>query len=295
MPSMCSLFERRSPALILAVVMASAWPAWAQKPLTARQVIEKIRLQIGAPVDPNTVDTFKAGDPETTVTGIATTFLATYGVLQEAVASGANLIITHEPTFYNHLDETAFLKGDPVFEQKMGYIREHHLVIWRFHDQWHWRKPDGIIEGFTQSVGWEKFRRPYEENAFTLPPTTVEQLAAELQARLNSRIIRIVGDPGLRVTEVAYLPGASGENKEIKELERDDVQVLVAGEAREWETVEYVRDAAAEGRAKALILLGHEVSEESGMEYCARWLRGLFPRIPVTFIPAGEPFQGVGR
>ena len=104
-----------------------------------------------------------------------------------------------------------------------------------------------------------------------------------------------MGDPGLRVTDVAYLPGASGENKEIKELERDDVQVLVAGEAREWETVEYVRDAAAEGRAKALILLGHEVSEEPGMEYCARWLRGQFPRVPVRFIPAGEPFQSVGR
>ena len=291
MPAMCSLFERRGAALILAVVVACAWPAWAQNPLTARQVIEKIKLQIGAPVDPNTVDTFKAGDPETTVTGIATTFLATYAVLQEAVASGANLIITHEPTFYNHLDETAFLKGDPVFEHKMAYIREHHLVIWRFHDQWHWRKPDGIIEGFTQAVGWEKYRRPYEQNIFTLPPTTVGQLASDLQAKLNSRVIRVVGDPGLRVTDVAYLPGASGENKEIKELERDDVQVLVAGEAREWETVEYVRDAAAEGRAKALILLGHEVSEEPGMEYCARWLRGPFPAVPVTFIPAGEPFQ----
>lgn len=295
MHSMCSLFERRGAALILAVVVACAWPAWGQKPLTARQVIEKIRLQIGAPVDPNTVDTFKAGDPETRVSGIATTFLATYAVLQEAVASGANLIITHEPTFYNHLDETAFLKSDPVFEQKMAYIREHHLVIWRFHDQWHWRRPDGIIEGFTQAVGWEKYRRPYEENSFTLPPTTVGQLAADLQAKLNSRVIRIVGDPGLRVTNVAYLPGASGEIKEIKELERDDVQVLVAGEAREWETVEYVRDAAAEGRRKALILLGHEVSEEPGMEYCARWLRGLFPGVPVTFIPAGEPFQSVPR
>jgi putative NIF3 family GTP cyclohydrolase 1 type 2 len=292
---MRSLFERRSAALILAVVAACAWPTWAQKPLTARQAIEKIKLQIGAPVDPNTVDTFKAGDPETPVTGIATTFLATYGVLQEAVASGANLIITHEPTFYNHLDETVFLKGDAVFEQKAAYIREHHLVVWRFHDEWHWRKPDGIIEGFTQAVGWEKYRRPYEQNVFTLPPTTVGQLAADLQAKLNSRIIRVVGDPGLRVTEVAYLPGASGENKEIKELERDDVQVLVAGEAREWETVEYARDAATEGRAKALILLGHEVSEEPGMEYCARWLRGLFPRLPVTFIPAGEPFQTVGR
>ncbi|HEV2117660.1 MAG TPA: Nif3-like dinuclear metal center hexameric protein [Terriglobales bacterium] len=277
------------------MILASTLPAYAQKPLTARQVIEKIKLQIGAPVDPNTVDTFKAGDPEAPVTGIATTFLATYAVLQEAVASGANLIITHEPTFYNHLDETGFLKDDAVFQQKMSYIRAHHLVIWRFHDEWHERKPDGIIEGFTLAVGWEKYRRPYEENIFTLPPTTVGQLAADLQARLNSRIIRIVGDPLLRVTDVAYLPGASGENKEIKELERDDVQVLVAGEAREWETVEYVRDAAAEGRHKALILLGHEVSEEPGMEYCARWLRTLFPGVPVAFIPAGEPFQNLGR
>jgi len=291
---MCSSFERCA-RLAAVALLASAWPAQAQKPLTARQVIEKIKLQIGAPVDPNTVDTFKAGDPETPVTGIATTFLDTYDVLQEAVASGANLIITHEPTFYNHLDETGFLKGDPVFEQKMAYIREHHLVIWRFHDQWHWRKPDGVIEGFTQALGWEKYRRPYEQNAFTLPPTTVRQLAADLQAKLNSRSIRIVGDPLLRVTNVAYLPGASGEAKEIKQLERDDVQVLVAGEAREWETVEYARDAAAEGRQKALILLGHEVSEEAGMAYCARWLRSLFPTLRVTFIPAGEPFQAVAR
>ena len=291
---MCSSFERCA-RLAAVALLASAWPAQAQKPLTARQVIEKIKLQIGAPVDPNTVDTFKAGDPETPVIGIATTFLDTYDVLQEAVASGANLIITHEPTFYNHLDETGFLKGDPVFEQKMAYIREHHLVIWRFHDQWHWRKPDGVIEGFTQALGWEKYRRPYEQNAFTLPPTTVRQLAADLQAKLNSRSIRIVGDPLLRVTNVAYLPGASGEAKEIKQLERDDVQVLVAGEAREWETVEYARDAAAEGRQKALILLGHEVSEEAGMEYCARWLRSLFPTLRVTFIPAGEPFQAVAR
>ena len=295
MPDMCFLFERRFALLVLALMLATAWPAQAQKPLTARQVIEKIKLEIGAPVDPNTVDTFKAGDPETPVTAIATTFMDTYEVLREAVAMHANLIITHEPTFYNHLDKTEFLKGDPVFEQKMAYIREHHLVIWRFHDQWHWRKPDGIIEGFTQAVGWQKYRRPYEQNTFTLPPTAVGQLAAELQDKLNSRSIRIVGDPLLRVTNVAYLPGSSGENKEIKELERDDVQVLLVGETPEWETIAYVRDAVAEGRQKALILLGHEVSEEPGMEYCARWLRPLFPSVPVTFIPAGEPFQSTGR
>jgi putative NIF3 family GTP cyclohydrolase 1 type 2 len=86
------------------------------------------------------------------------------------------------------------------------------------------------------------------------------------------------------------LPGASGEIKQVKFLERPDVDVLVAGESAEWETVEYVRDAAAQGRRKALILIGHEASEEPGMEWCAKWLQGIFPNIPVEFIPAGTPF-----
>jgi hypothetical protein len=34
-------------------------------------------------------------------------------VLQRAAARKANLIIAHEPTFYNHLDETAWLGDDP--------------------------------------------------------------------------------------------------------------------------------------------------------------------------------------
>lgn len=295
MPSMYSFSERRCSALLFVLLMAAAPAAFAQKPrqLTARQVVEKIQNQIGAPLDPNSVDTFKAGDPNTPVTGIVTTFMDTYDVLRQAVAAGANLIITHEPTFYNHLDKTDFLQSDPVYQQKLAYIHDHHLVVWRFHDQWHWRTPDGTIEGFVQAVGWQKYRRPYEQNAFTLPPTTVGRLAADLRDKLNSHSVRLVGDPLLRVTDVAFLPGSSGENQEIKQLERDDVQVLVAGESWEWETVSYVRDAVAEGRHKALILVGHEVSEEPGMEYCARWLRPIFPNLQVTFIPAGDPFQNL--
>jgi hypothetical protein len=54
-----------------------------------------------------------------------------------------------------------------------------------------------------------------------------------------------------------------------------------------------VQDAAAQGRHKALILLGHAVSEEAGMEECARWLQTILPGMQVAFIPAGEPFQMV--
>ena len=260
---------------------------------TAVQVMERIIGATGATPPANTVDTLKAGDPNTIVTGIATTFMDTYPVLEKAVAGGKNLIITHEPTFYNHLDDQTPLANDPVQQQKLKYIQEHHLVVWRFHDTWHARRPDGILAGMVDQFGWRAYQSSTDPHHFTLPATTVAQVAASLQARTGDRAMRIVGDPSMPLTEVALMPGAAGSDRQIKALEEDNVQLLVAGEAREWETVPYVVDAAAEGRHKALILLGHEVSEEAGMDECARWIRTLFPAMPVAFIPAGEPFHTV--
>ena len=264
------------------------------KGLTAADVIERAIAATGATLPADTVDTLKAGDPNTVVTGIVTTFMDTYPVLEQAVACGKNLVITHEPTFYNHLDDQAPLASDPVQRQKLDYIREHHLVVWRFHDTWHMRQPDGILAGMVDKFGWKPYQNSANPHLFVLPPTTVGQVAASLQARTGARAIRIVGDPAMPVTQLALFPGASGSEKQIKALEQDNVELLVAGESREWETVPYVQDAAAEGRHKALILLGHEVSEEAGMDECARWLRTVFPGIPVAFIPGGEPFHPVG-
>jgi putative NIF3 family GTP cyclohydrolase 1 type 2 len=146
------------------------------------------------------------------------------------------------------------------------------------------------VEGFVAQAGWKQYRNPGEQMFFTLPQTTVLALAKDLQRRFHTRSMRIVGVPGMKITKVAYRPGASGEAKQVKALERDDVEVLVAGEASEWETVEYARDAQLQGRRKALILLGHLTSEEAGMDYCAQWLRGIFPAMPIKYIPATEPY-----
>jgi putative NIF3 family GTP cyclohydrolase 1 type 2 len=210
------------------------------------------------------------------------------------VAAGDNLIVTHEPTFYNHRDDPALFVDDPVYQEKLGYIHEHHLVVWRFHDTWHLRQPDGIAEGFVARAGWKHYENPgppaEQGFFFTLPQTTVQGLARDLQRKFHARAVRIVGDPAMKVTKVAYRPGASGEAKQVKALERDDVEVLVAGEASEWETVEYVRDARLQGRRKALILLGHLTSEEAGMDNCAAWLKTVLPAVKVDYIPATEPY-----
>lgn len=287
-------FRRSTRLMHLVFVLAAATLAQTPKPaLSASQVMQRAIAATGASPPVNTADTLKAGDPNTVVTGIVSTFMDTYPVIEKAVASGKNLIITHEPTFYNAADDQAPLAADPVQQQKLAYIREHHLVVWRLHDTWHLRQPDGILAGMVDQFGWNAHQNGSNPHLFRFPPITVGQIAARLEASTGANAIRIVGDPGMKVTGVALLPGASGSEKQIKMLELDDVQLLVAGEAREWETVPYVQDAAAEGRHKALILLGHEVSEEAGMVECARWLRTLFPGIPAEFISAGEPFQTV--
>jgi putative NIF3 family GTP cyclohydrolase 1 type 2 len=261
--------------------------------LTAKQVAARIQSHVGIPWMVGTVDTFKAGNPDTQVTGIAVTMMATLDVLQRAAASGKNLVITHEPTFFNHLDAPDSLpqkENDAVLAAKRAFIVQHGLVIWRFHDHWHVRKPDGIEVGIVRALGWEKFQNRRDEHLFVLPETTVEKLAADLGKRLGVGVIRVVGDPGMKFTKVSLAPGATGFANETRALESDDVETLVVGETAEWETVEYVADAITEGKRKALIILGHISSEQAGMQECARWMKTFVTEVPIEFIPTRDPF-----
>jgi putative NIF3 family GTP cyclohydrolase 1 type 2 len=263
------------------------------RPLTAREVVQRIQEHIGVPWQKETVDTFKAGDPDTKVTGIAVTMMATYDVLQRAAASGANLIITHEPTFYNHLDDLKEIpqkENDPVLAGKLAFIKEHHLVVWRFHDHWHRRTPDGIEAGMTHALGWDAFQDKQNQYLFTIPETTLDKLAANLKARLELHTMRVVGDPQMKITRIAFSPGAAGMQREIGALENPDIQLLITGESREWETVEYAADAVSEKKNKSLIVLGHIPSEQAGMEECTRWLKTFVSEVPVKFVPAAQPF-----
>ena len=259
---------------------------------TARQIIERIQQHVGVPWTEPTVDTFKAGDPDTPVTGIAVTMMATFDVLQRAAAAGQNLVITHEPTFFGHLDDTSALEreNDAIFAAKQAFIRDHHLVIWRFHDYWHRRRPDGIMTGMVAALGWQKFQDADNPGLFRMPALPFRTLAANLTNTLHAQGVRIVGDPDLRVTKVALAPGAAGFARHRSLLQRDDVEVLVIGEAQEWETVEYVADAMTAKKPKALIMLGHIPSEQAGMDECARWLKTFVTDVPIEFVPARDPF-----
>lgn len=287
------MFFQKVFLIAFAALLLSTECTAQEKHPTARELVTRIQKNVGVPWQAETVDTFKAGNPDTPVTGIAVTMMATMDVLERAAASGQNLIITHEPTFYNHLDKLDELdekEKDRVLVAKLALIAEHNLVIWRFHDHWHRRRPDGILTGMMRVLGWEKYEDSKNANLFAIPETTMEKLAMDLKAKLSTHAIRVVGDPQQKVTRVALVPGSPGLAKESRALEIPDVDVLVTGESREWETVEYVADAVTQKKHKGLIILGHIPSEQAGMEECARWIKTFVSEVPVEFVPAADPF-----
>src|ERR1051326_1148949 len=284
-------------SILMAIVLGTVAGTTAQeRRITAREVVAEIQKQVGVEWQKETVDTFKAGNPGTPVTGIAVTMMATMDVLQRASAKGLNLVITHEPTFYAHLDTPEGMpENDPVWAEKRAFIQKHGMVVWRFHDHWHMRKQDGIEAGMVHALGWEKFQSAENQYLFVMPEISVKKLAAEVASKLSSPVVRVVGDPEMKVTKIGFSPGAAGFERETQALEREDVQVLLVGETREWETVEHAADAVTQGLSKALIVIGHVPSEQGGMEECSLWLKGFVKEVPVEFLPTKEPFWTVGE
>jgi putative NIF3 family GTP cyclohydrolase 1 type 2 len=276
--------------------------------VTAQAVIDRIQKNLGVDWKPDTVDTFKAGDPATTVTGIVTTALASLDVLGRAVKAGANLIVTCEPTFYTHADTPTppVRRGppglaqapaaaqppaapDPVFAAKADFLKKHNLVVWRFSEHWRLRQPNPYAQGLGAALSWSKFADTSDPTRFTIPEMSLDALVLHVKKSLNARGgMRIVGNPQQRIRTVAMLPGSTPIQASVAVLPQ--VDAILAGEVREWESVEYVRDTVALGGKKSMTLIGRMVSEDPGMQVCAQWLKTIVPEVKSTWISAGDPY-----
>jgi hypothetical protein len=185
------------PAAAFALPKAAGSP-----PLTGDEVIQRIKYNVGTPWLDHTVDRIIAGNGGTPVHGIATTMMATLEVLQKAVAAGTNMVITHEPTFYSHEDATEELRTDATFQHKAEFIRKNDLLVFRFHDHWHRRNPDGIALGMTRELGWEKNVDSQDPRLFSFPPTSLVEFVGTVKDRLKPHSMRVLGDPHMLVRKV---------------------------------------------------------------------------------------------
>ncbi len=262
--------------------------------MTAQDVVDLVDAQLGVPRREVTVDEYLAGGPDQEVRGVAFTMMATLDVLRRAVDQGLDLIISHEPLYFDHrgaLDATLAAEADPVHSAKAAFVAEHRLVVRRLHDAVHDTRPDRIVEGAAHALGWEGLERTDLSEVFDIPATTLGALAEHAARTLGAEALRYIGDPELPVSVAGIQPGFWGFEKNRAMLAHPEVDVLLIGESNEWETAAYAADAVSAGLPKGLIVVGHVPSEQEGMSEMADRLAGLLPGFPVAFIPTADPFR----
>jgi len=309
--------SRREFAALTAAAAAAPFAfgpdASAAAALTAKDLLDRITAQIAVAWKAETVDGLKAGDPSTAVTGIVTTAMASLGVLKRAVEAGANVVVTSQPTFYAKADTRtppvprgpgggppgaapaapppppAAAPPDAVYTAKNAFIDQHKLVVIRLNEHWKLRDPDPQAVGLAQAMGWTKHQVAGNAKRYDVPALTVDALVAALRKNLGvAGGIRVVGDPKTSLRRIGLLPGSTPIQASLELM--PEVDAIVAGEVREWESVEYARDQVAAGNRKALILVGRISSEDPGMRVCADWLKTVAPGVPVRHIGVGDPY-----
>jgi putative NIF3 family GTP cyclohydrolase 1 type 2 len=161
----------------------------------------------------------------------------------------------------------------------------------------HGGNTDLIYAGLLKDLGWKdyldkKFPQPH---CYSIPSTSVTDLVGFLKEPLGLKVIRVVGNPEMKCSRVGILVGGGSlglgqEEMPARLMNDQQMDAVICGEITEWTLSAYVRDAEALGFNKAMIIIGHERSEEPGMKEMAVWLQPLLGEIPVHFLDAEEPF-----
>jgi putative NIF3 family GTP cyclohydrolase 1 type 2 len=258
--------------------------------MTAREIVDLIKKNSGHQWNERSIrDTFKAGDPDAEVKGIATTMFSTFDVLKRAHQAGLNFVITHEDTWWNDPDDIKALTTNPLYLKKLDFIKQSGLIIWRNHDGMHSMRPDWTVTATLRTIGVKGGENStIRSSVIPIPETTLGEFASAVKRHSGIRVIRCVGDPKAKVSKILDGPGY-GTPRVTPETD-----VVVGGESQEadggFDNVEYVADAQSLGIDKGLVMLGHLVSEQSGMEDLGNWLKTLVKGIPIQFVPAAEPY-----
>lgn len=240
-----------------------------------------------------TCDTIKCGDPKREVSRVACCCFATPDVIRKAAAWGAQLLITHEPTFYDHWDQ---IEDTPVGRVKRKLLEDSGLVLYRYHDHPHAAPADLIGLGEVEALalaGMLEERGARQINHFTLHAAmTPRELATHIEKTLGIAHVRICGVADVPVAKLAL---AFGSPSSVFEELSGWADVVLTGEACEWRLGEYARDAAQLGFTKALLILGHCGSERDGMRHIAGMLKAALPEIEVRYLECGEVYTYCGK
>lgn len=175
--------------------------------MTHQDIMNTVLSQYAISAPNDTCDGFKAGNPNDECSGIVTTCSLTVDVIRETIRCSCNLIITHEPTFYTHDDNTEWLQDNRAYQEKRKLIGDHGITVWRNHDHMHFQKPDEIMQGVLVKLGWLQYLQGGLSDFHAkvcLPETTLQELVTFLRRKMNLKTGRVVGNPNAKVSNIVF-------------------------------------------------------------------------------------------
>lgn len=259
--------------------------------MKARELREYLQSMDGGWVNwENTVDTFKSGDPETEITGLAVGWMSYTWTLKRALELNCNMFITHEPTYYNHRDNDENIFRYESVRAKRAFIEESGLIILRCHDLWDQVQDIGIPDSWAEQLGFsnasagEGYFRVYDVSGQTA--RAVAKQVARCTKQLGQSAVQLIGPADASVSRVAIGTGAITPFTRYLDTYQIDLAICTDDGFTYW------RDGAlAIDMGIPVIVVNHAVSEIYGMKLLADHLMQKFPDIPVHFIPQSCMFQ----
>jgi putative NIF3 family GTP cyclohydrolase 1 type 2 len=237
------------------------------------------------------VDRIIHGDPERLVRGIAVAWMPYASTLHQAASLGANVLVVHEPTFYDHWDRQERMAASPEADEKRRLIDSLGLTIIRCHDVWDAMPEVGIPYAWGSFLGFgEPLHGVRHYNVYAVPEQTARTLAADVAARtagLGQGCIGLYGDPDRVVGKVGVGTGCISDPWRMYDLGAD-LAISVDDVVRAWIAGEWCRDTG-----RPLLMVNHAVSEEPGMVSLARYLATALPGMPVTHVAQGCSYMAV--
>ncbi len=257
--------------------------------MKARDVMTHFQ-EVGQWVDwDKTCDQFLHGSPEVEVKGIATAWIPTNEAIQHASQKGCNLFVTHEPAFYPHYHDTVTAE---LVRKKKELLDQLGVTLLRCHDTWDRMPEFGIPDAWASFLGFETEERPVESyyKICLLESLTVEQAARSIADKvrpLGQDTVLIFGDRSRTVHRMAVGTGAITHLPSMYELKADVILATDDG-MNFWTGGLWAADLDI-----PLLIVNHATAEKPGMQAMARYLKGIFPDVPVEYVDVRYPYSSI--
>jgi putative NIF3 family GTP cyclohydrolase 1 type 2 len=237
-----------------------------------------------------TVDRVIVGDADRDVDSCAVAWIPSFDAVREVVRRGFDLLICHEPTFWDHLDDHPSQK--PGCLEKLRFLEMSGLTILRNHDCWD-RWPDiGIPSAWARFLGLDAppaaTTRERAQHRYDIDPVSFEQFAAQVAARtaaIGEPAVEVVGKPDQYVSRIGIGTGCISQVGPYVEMGCDCCIVVDDGTAY-WRDIQHAQDLGI-----PVICVNHCTAEEPGMVTLTRYINEHLDGLTAEHLPQGCRFR----